>query len=102
MILRREQLLQLARLIGIDAFTERLGPPQTAEPDAATLRTLIDMRLDHIARQLLEEAAASDDVVDTGSAEAYLDDRLRMLDDSFTAQQAERIRSAFKESTAAW
>jgi hypothetical protein len=98
----REQILQLARLIGIDAFTERFGPPQTAEPDDDALRALIDERLDHIARGLVEEAAASDDVLDPESALSYLDDRLRTLSALLTPDQADRIRTSFAERTKAW
>ncbi len=98
----REQLLQLARLIGIDAFAERFGPPQTAQPEPDALRALIDERLGDVALHLVEEAAASDDVLDPESAEAYLDDRLRTLGASFTPEQAARIRAAFQERTQAW
>ncbi len=98
----RELLLQLARLVGVKAFTERLGRPQTAEPDDEALRALIEERLDHIARRLVEEAAASDDVIDSASAAAYLEDRLRTLGDVITREQAERLRTAFAEATAGW
>ena len=99
---RREQLLQLARLIGVDAFAERLGPPQSAEPDTDALRALIDERLDHVAGSLVEEAAASDDVIDISSAEAYLEDRLGTLGELLTKEQTARLREAFKKSTAGW
>jgi hypothetical protein len=98
----RERLPQLARLVGTDAFVERFGPPRTAEPENAALRAFIEDRLEHIARTLLEEAAASDDVIDAASAGAYLEDRLRTLSDLLTAQQAERLRAAFQEGTAGW
>ena len=104
MIPPRERLLQLARLVGADAFAQRFGPPRQvgAEPDADALRTLIEERLDHIARALVEEAAASDDVIDVASAEAYLEDRLRTLADLLTREQAERLRAAFREGTREW
>ena len=98
----REQILQLARLIGLDAFTERFGSPQTAEPDSDALRALIDQRLDGIARGLVEEAASSDDVLDPESALSYLDDRLRTLSALLTPQQSDRIRASFAERTKAW
>ncbi|MEX1253619.1 MAG: hypothetical protein WEE64_04700 [Dehalococcoidia bacterium] len=99
---QREHVLQIARLIGIDAFTGRFGPPQTAEPDDGTLRGLIDERLDDITRGLIEEAAASDDVLDPESALSYLDDRLRTLDALLSPEQAARIRASFTERTQAW
>ena len=98
----RERLVQLARLVGADVFAERLGPPHTAEPDAAALRVLIDERLSQVARALVEEAAASDDVIDTAGAQAYLDDRLRTLGDLLTPEQSKRVQAAFREATAAW
>ena len=102
MIPPRERLLQLARLVGLEAFTERFGSPQTAEPDADVLRALIEERLDDIARRLVEEAAASDDVIDAASALSYLEDRLRTLDELLTPEQTERVRASFRERTAGW
>jgi hypothetical protein len=99
---QRERLLQLARLAGIEAFTERFGAPQSAAPEPGALRGLVDERLDAIARALVEEAASSDDVTDTASAAAYLEDRLATLGDLFTKQQEERLRSAFRERTKGW
>lgn len=98
----RERLLQIARLIGVDVFTERFGSPRTAEPQPGELRALIDERLDHVARALIEEAAASDDVTGAVAGAAYLEDRLRTLGDLFTPEQAERIRAAFGENTSSW
>ena len=103
MIPPRERLLQLARLVGLDAFTERFGPPREVDaPDMDALRALIEERLAHITRSLVEEAAASDDVIDAASAGAYLEDRLHTLGDLFTPQQAEQIRARFQEGTAGW
>ena len=71
-------------------------------PDVEAIRALVSERLDHVAQGLVEEAAASDDVIDPSSAVAYLEDRLRTLDELLTPQQAARIRSAFREGTAGW
>ena len=100
--LQRDRLLQIARLVGAEAFAERFGPPQTAQPDLDALRALVEERLDQVAQRLVEEAAASDDVIDAASAAAYLEDRLRTLGDVLTPGQAERIRAAFEECTVAW
>ena len=97
-----ERLTQLARLIGLDAFVERFGAPQTAQPADDDLRALVAKRLDHIAQALVEEAAASDDVIDGPSAQAYLEDRLRTLGDVLTEQQAEQLHSAFSTKTSEW
>lgn len=98
----RDVLLQIARLLGGDAFAERFGPPQTAAPDPDALRALVDERLDGVAAALVAEAAASDDVIDRASANAYLDDRLRTLADVIDDTQANRVRSAFDELTKEW
>ena len=58
MIPPQERLVQLARLIGRDAFVEKFGSPQTARPDAGELSGLVAGRLEQIARGLIEEAAA--------------------------------------------
>lgn len=102
MIQSRERLLQIARLVGIDAFTERFGPPRSAEPGESALRSLIEEHLDEIARRLVEEAAASDDVTDAAGAASYLDDRLTTLGDAFSPEQAARLRSNFDRLTAGW
>ncbi len=102
MILPRDRLLQLARLVGVDAFSERFGPPQTAEPEIDSLRALVAERIDSIAQALVEEAAASDDVIDAASAAVYLEDRLHTLADVFASEQAERLRAAFRDRTAEW
>jgi hypothetical protein len=102
MLPRPERLLQLARLIGHDAFSARFGPPQSAEPDSGALSRLIDERLDEIVRALVEEAAASDDVTDAAGAASYLDDRLATLGDLLSNAQSARLRAAFAELTRDW
>ena len=99
---QRERLLQIARLAGGEAFLKRFGPPQTAEPAIEALRAFVGERLDAIAEALVAEAAASDDVIDAGSAASYLDDRLRTLGDLLTEEQAERVRTSFRVATAEW
>lgn len=98
----QERLTQLARLIGLAEFVERLGSPRTAEPSADGLRALLDERLGHVVDALVAEAASSDDVTDATSAQAYLDDRLETLDDLLSEQQSERIRTSFAEATSDW
>ena len=99
---RREQLLQLARLLGGDAYAERFGSPRTADPGADALRALVEERLEHLAQGLVEEAAASDDVIDVASATGYLEDRLRTLSGVLTDGQAGRSRTLFQEGTRQW
>jgi len=99
---QRERLLQLARLAGGEAFSGRFGPPQTAEPAPDALRAFVGERLETIARGLVEEAAASDDVIDAASAQTYLEDRLRTLGDLLSDEQTDRLRAAFAEKTSGW
>ena len=101
-VVSREVYLQIARLLGGDVFEQRFGPPQTAEPDLDAFRALVDERLDRIAAALVEEAAASDDVIDRASANASLDDRLRTLAEVIDDAQAGRVRAAFGELTREW
>jgi hypothetical protein len=98
----RERLTQLARLIGLDRFRARFGPPDSAAPTATALHAFVEEHVESIARGLVEEAAASDDVTDQASALAYLDDRLRTLDDLLTPDQVDRIRAAFRARIAHW
>jgi hypothetical protein len=102
MLPQRERLIQLARLSSNDAFARRFGPPQSAGPDAEALRLFVGEHLESIADGLVSEAAASDDITDQESAQAYLDDRLATLGDLLTDDQAGRIRSMFSERTSNW
>ena len=99
---QRERLLQLARLIGSHAFSERFGAAASAEPDPDGLRALIDERLDAIAQALVEEAASSDDVTDAAGALSYLEDRIDTLGDLLSGEQADSIRVKFGERTSGW
>ena len=86
------QLTQLARLLG--AVVEGL--------DAQRLRALLDERLDRLARRLLEEAVASDDVVDATSAEAYLADRLAFLGELLSDEEKQRVRELYLAAAQRW
>lgn len=86
------QLAQLARLLGV--AVEGL--------DVRRLRALLDERLDRLARRLLEEAVASDDVVDAASAEAYLEDRLAFFGDVLTDEQRGRVKELFAQVPRGW
>ena len=100
------QLMRLARLIGREEFQAALPVPEgAAELDAgqrARLGALIDERLDAIAGTLVEEAAASDDVVDSRSASAFAADRLAELGDLLTAGQRDAILARFDNLTVGW
>ncbi len=102
MIPRREALTQLARLVGLDLFIERFGSPQTTTAADEELAALIDDRLAEIARGLIAEAAASDDVLDAASAQEFLEDRLRTLADFLSDEQQASLRTAFAQGTKDW
>jgi hypothetical protein len=102
MLPKQERLRQFARLVGYDAYLARVGSLDATEPDPAAIHSLVDERCDEIAAALVAEAAASDDVISPETAQAYVDDRLRMLDDLITPEQAERLLTAFIGKTSGW
>ena len=103
-----EAILQLARLTGRAEFQAALGIPQGEEPASldgeqrARLQELVETRIDVLTTALLDEAMASDDVVDSGSATAYLQDRLTFLGDLISPAQRDRIAATFERRVAAW
>jgi hypothetical protein len=99
---RREQFIQLARLSGYAAFAGRFGPPHTAQPQEDAIRAFIDEHIEELARGLVEEAAASDDITDKVSAESYLADRLAFFDNVLTDAQASSIRDRFRTLISSW
>jgi hypothetical protein len=70
--------------------------------DAERLLALLSERLERLARGLLEEAAASDDVVDAASAEAYLEDRLAFFGELLAEEQRRRVRDLFRTAARRW
>lgn len=95
---------QLARILGADEITPLgLTPGVEATPQQlAALGRLIDWRIDQFAISMLEEAAASDDVIDPASANAYLDDRLNFFSDVLTPGQQDAIRESFSSLVKRW
>ena len=102
MIPRRESMMQLARLIGLEQFLGRFGSPHTAEPDFESLAGLVEERLDVIASGLVAEAAASDDVIDGASAQVFLNDRLETLGELIGEKHQRALAAACAESTKDW
>ena len=88
------QLAQLARLVGAEELDSALG--------SAGLRTFLEERLERLARGLLEEAIASDDVVDAASGETYLEDRLAFFGELLPEEQRQRLRELFMEAARRW
>ncbi len=89
------QLTQLARLLGD-------GELHGGGIDTARLRGLLGERLERLARGLLEEAVASDDVIDAASAEAYLEDRLAFFGELLSEEQRRRVRELYLEAVRRW
>jgi hypothetical protein len=99
------QLAQLARLVGAEELDSALGGRGEADAkgvDSAGLRAFLEERLERLARGLLEEAIASDDVVDAASGETYLEDRLAFFGDLLPEEQRQRLRELFMEAARRW
>ncbi len=101
-----ERLVRLARLGGRDAFVERVGPPETVRALSPALRDalagFIDTRIERIAAGLVEEAAASDDVLSAADAERFIADRLAEFGDALTEAQARALQEAARRRLASW
>ena len=93
MAVRPEVLAQLARMAGDPALrTATDGQVQTA----------FEANLDAVAAALVAEIAASDDVFDRRSAQAYLEERLRTLASILTPDQIERLAGRAGAAIDAW
>ncbi len=102
----RERLTRLARLAGRDAFLAAVGSPVTlhelSPEQIASLQRLVNDRLDAIIAGLLEEAAASDDVLSRGAAEAFIADRLAEFGDLLSKTQVQALAEATKRRLKTW
>jgi GTP cyclohydrolase FolE2 len=97
------QLAQLARLLGAEELHAAIArQAQGKGIDVSRLRALLEERLERLARGLLEEAVASDDVVDGASAEAYLEDRLAFFGELLSEEQRRRVRELYLEAVRQW
>lgn len=99
------QLAQLARLLGAGELLGASvgeGQARVEGVDLDGLRALIDERLERLARGFLEEAAASDDVLDAASAETYLEDRLAFFGELLSEEQRGRLRELFMAAARRW
>lgn len=101
-------LVQLIRLLGRADALAAIGVE--AEPDPATLgeaqverlAELLDARLESVAAELVEEAAASDDVAGSAAGMAFVDDRIAAFADLLRAEQAERLRAEAARLLESW
>ena len=83
-----------------------LGLPETiadlSSRQRAALATFVDGRIERIAQGLVEEAAASDDVLSAADAEWFIADRLAEFGDTLTEAQAKRLLETARRLLAGW
>ena len=93
----------MARLLGAEELHGALARQGEGEViDAGRLRAFMEERLERLTRGLIEEAVASDDVVDAASAETYLEDRLAFFDKLLSEGQRDRVRELYLEAVRRW
>lgn len=101
-----ERLTRLARLGGRDAFVGSVGHPEAirelSSAQRGALAAFVDARIERIAAGLVEEAAASDDVLSAADAEAFVADRLAEFGDALTEEQARAVARAARDRLASW
>jgi hypothetical protein len=87
-------------------MTERLGRSPLGHDlsagELATLHSMIQERVQMVAEALVEEAATCDDVIDSASAQSYLEDRLVFFGELITPELADALRGAFTQRVRAW
>ena len=100
--------VRLARLLGrsdvlaaleLDA---ELDPAELSEAQRARLQELVDAGLDGVAVQLVDEAAASDDVADRAGALSFVVEQVRGFGDLLAPEQARRLLDLAEAATADW
>jgi hypothetical protein len=98
------RIRQLARLLGDEALPASVSADEGAlsSEQMERLRASVEASLPRLAQGLLEEAVASDDVVDTASADAFLEDRLLFLGDLLTEEQSRAIREEYRKASERW
>jgi hypothetical protein len=98
------RLRQLARLLDDEALSSELfaGADDLSQEVRQRLQPAVQAHLPRIVQGLLEEAVASDDVVDGASADAFLEDRLLFLGDLLTDVQRHAIRERYREASSRW
>jgi hypothetical protein len=102
-------IAQFARIVGRDAFLERVGLPAGASlPESLTddqrarAREMAVGCAAAIARALLDEAMASDDIQDAAAAAAYLEERLAFLAPLLTEDTRDRVRRRYLAVADTW
>lgn len=101
-------LVQLVRMLGRADTLAALGVESEPEPNELSaaqrdrLSVLIDAQLENVASELIDEAAASDDVHDRATALQFIGDRIAGFRDLLTAEQVERLAEGISSGVADW
>lgn len=90
---RSEALAQLARL---------LRDPAIRNASHDSVSSAIDQHFQVLVDSLVDETAASDDVLDRDSALSYVESRVIFLSSVLTPEQARKLREAATERLATW
>ncbi len=98
------RIRQLTRLLGEEALSSELfaAGDHLSQEQRERLQAAVEAGLPRLVQGLLEEAVASDDVVDAASADAFLEDRLLFLGDLLTEEQREAIRGEYRKASQRW
>jgi hypothetical protein len=101
-------LVQLLRMLGRETALEALGLAEEPDPAALAneqlqrLQALVDQKLEVVAAELANEAAASDDVTDRESARVWIRDRIAGFAGLLAPGQPQRLLAAAEALTADW
>ncbi|HZQ36699.1 MAG TPA: hypothetical protein VFD32_12255 [Dehalococcoidia bacterium] len=101
-------LVQLVRLLGRAEALTALGvetepdPAMVSVEQRARLAELLEARLERVSAQLVDEAAASDDVTNRAAGMAFVDDRIAAFVDLLCGDQPERLRAAAARLLEGW
>ena len=93
------ELTQLARLLN---RPELVAWDLNSPGGRVKLERAVEEGFDRLVQGLLEEAAASDDVVDAASAGAFIEDRLSFLGELLSDAQCRRLGEACRRATKGW
>jgi hypothetical protein len=86
--------------VRLTQFARILGSP--SDSDEAAVKAAASASPDRLADALFQEAADSDDVIDTESAVAYMEARLEYLSPLLPDEARDVIRSSFHQRVKAW
>ena len=99
---------QLLRLLGREHAIAALGAGSEPDPNAlteaqgATLRSLLEQQITAVAAELVQEAAASDDVQNAESARGWLTDRIADFRELIGSDLAARLLAAGETAIRDW